>query len=275
MQIYHAENKCGPFTLLSMLNTWRTDRPETNPLSDGENNETGSSLNLMSEIAEEVSSQLHSGIIKASRRALLDEIISNIIAEFVASKKAQRLRKLETANQTFNMCSDGRMVMYSNAKGITDAVTFVLNVNLTLFLSLTLSLQQSEIIGSRKNSVAPGGGTALSDQTCLINETPKESSAKIKSVGGIENFQHTCMVVCRTIFDSCMQVMWNAVFYAPVAEYCSTWRKRKRWSGHPRIMHPAVEQAMLFRDNVEKSEKLIDEPVSCQCCCIELCLFLF
>ncbi|KAJ9690088.1 hypothetical protein PVL29_012642 [Vitis rotundifolia] len=226
--IYHAENKCGPFTLLSMLNTWRTDRPETNPLPDGENNETGSSLNLMSEIAEEVSSQLHSGIIKASRRALLDEIISNIIAEFVASKKAQRLRKLETANQTFNMCSDGRM---------------------------------SEIIGSRKNSVAPGGGTALSDQTCLINETPKESSARIKSVGGIENFQHACMVVCRTIFDSCMQVMWNAVFYTPVAEYCSTWRKRKRWSGHPRIMHPAVEQAMLFRDNVEKSEKLIDEPL--------------
>ena len=127
------------------------------------------------------------------------------------------------------------------------------SVILVLSLSLSLSLQQSEINGSRKKSVAPESGTSFSDQICPINETPKESSARIKSVGGIENFQQACMVVCRTLFDSCMQVMWNGVFYTPVAEYCCTWRKRKRWSG----------QAVLFRDNVEKSEKLIDERVSC------------
>lgn len=45
--------------------------------------------------------------------------------------------------------------------------------------------KMSEFIGSRKNFVAPGSGTALSDQTCLINETPKESSTRIKSIGSM------------------------------------------------------------------------------------------
>lgn len=45
--------------------------------------------------------------------------------------------------------------------------------------------RMSEFIGSRKNFVAPGSGTTLSDQTCIINETPKESSARIKSVGSM------------------------------------------------------------------------------------------
>lgn len=108
-----------------MLNTWRTDQPETITLSNGAINEISSSLNLMSEIVEEVSTQLHSGIIKASRRALLDEIISDIISEFVASRKAQRLCKLEMANQTVNMSSDGRVVMQSNSIGITYVFTFL------------------------------------------------------------------------------------------------------------------------------------------------------
>ena len=38
--IYHAENKCGPFTSLSMLNTWQADRHEINSLSDSKYNET-------------------------------------------------------------------------------------------------------------------------------------------------------------------------------------------------------------------------------------------
>ena len=47
----------------------------------------------------------------------------------------------------------------------------------------------SEIIGSGKNFAALGDGTPLSNQTCLKNETSKESSAGIESVGDVENFQ--------------------------------------------------------------------------------------
>ena len=42
-----------------------------------------------------------------------------------------------------------------------------------------------EFVGNRKNFVAPGSGTALSDQSCLINETRKESSERIKSLGSM------------------------------------------------------------------------------------------
>ncbi|KAL6324870.1 hypothetical protein AAG906_018397 [Vitis piasezkii] len=42
---------------------------------------------------------------------------------------------------------------------------------------------------SGKNFAALGDGTPLSNQTCLIKETSKESSAGIESVGDVENFQ--------------------------------------------------------------------------------------
>lgn len=53
-----------------------------------------------------------------------------------------------------------------------------------------------------------------------------------KSVGGIENFQVSHAAVCRMLFNYCIQVMWNAVFYDTIAEWCSAWRRRKLWSGH-------------------------------------------
>lgn len=60
------------------------------------------------------------------------------------------------------------------------------------------------------------------------------------------------------LFDYCMQVMWNAVFYDTVAEYSSAWRKRKLWSGHPKFEIPAGE----FRNCDQKPETLPDD-VSC------------
>lgn len=39
------------------------------------------------------------------------------------------------------------------------------------------------------------------------------------------------MKFSRKLFDSCMQVIWNAVVYDPVADRLSAWRNRKMWSG--------------------------------------------
>lgn len=61
------------------------------------------------------------------------------------------------------------------------------------------------------------------------------------------------------LFDYCMQVMWNAVFYDTVAKYSSAWRKRKLWSGHTKFEIPAGE----FRNCDQKPETLPDEDVSC------------
>lgn len=104
-------------TLLSAINLWRTNRPETFPASDVKINEAGSSVNFLSEISEELSSQLHAGIMKATRRVLLDEIISNNISEFVSTKKAQRHPNVDLVNQHAKSCfSGGKVVMYTIAK---------------------------------------------------------------------------------------------------------------------------------------------------------------
>lgn len=85
-----------------------------------------------------------------------------------------------------------------------------------------------------------------------------QSSACTKSVGSIENFWGSYTVVCRMIFDYCMQVMWNAVFYDSVAEYSSAWRKRKLWFRRSNITGPASNHA----DCGNKMENVPDEHVS-------------
>lgn len=51
----------------------------------------------------------------------------------------------------------------------------------------------------------------------------------MKSVGSFKNYLEAYAVARRMLYDSCMQVMWNAVFYDVIAECSSVWRKRKRW----------------------------------------------
>lgn len=105
MQIYHIENKFKPVALLSIINASNVGGPETVSTCAAESNETGSLLCFFSEISEGVSSQLHSGIMKAARRVVLDEIIGNIIGEFVTTKKAQRRLKHESVNHCAQSCS--------------------------------------------------------------------------------------------------------------------------------------------------------------------------
>ncbi|KAF3446965.1 hypothetical protein FNV43_RR12145 [Rhamnella rubrinervis] len=200
--IYHADNKCTPFTLLSVVNAWKTDRCETVTMHDAKSKDTCSSRSFVSEISEGVASQLHIGIMKAARRVVLDEIISNIIAEFVTIRKNQKQIKLESLNQAVKTCSlDGIM---------------------------------SEVGGKSKDCAVrfcePAASHNVNDMICT-KYNRMESLAVLKSVGSIENFWGSYAAVCKMLFDYCMEVMWNAVFYDPVAEYASVWRKRKLWSG--------------------------------------------
>lgn len=117
-QIYHAENKFGPFSLLSAINEWRRDDTATNTNSS----ESGSSAGLISEISEIVSCQLHGGIMKAVRKVLLDEIISNLMAEAASSRKVRRHLKLEMVEQM-----SGASNLYVN-KVLSGNVTYLAEV---------------------------------------------------------------------------------------------------------------------------------------------------
>ena len=101
-----------PCTLLSVVNARNVDTPEIVSITDAKTNETDSFTSFISKTSEEVSSQLHLGIIKTARRVVLDEVIGNVIAEFVKEKKALRHLKHESLNQSAKTCSlDGGMVM--------------------------------------------------------------------------------------------------------------------------------------------------------------------
>lgn len=77
----------------------------------------------------------------------------------------------------------------------------------------------------------PASSHFLDDQAC--HEISRPSSMSVKAVGSIENFWWSYSVVRKALFDYCLQVMWNAVFFDTVTEYLFSWRKRKYWS-HPK-----------------------------------------
>jgi len=118
-QIYHAQNKFRPLPLLSIMNAWRLDKPESFSKTDA-NTETGSSPSFMSVISEEVSCQLHSGILKAARRVVLDEIISNVISEFANTKRTEIYHKLDN-QAAISFSANGRMVMLRNSRDFIHA----------------------------------------------------------------------------------------------------------------------------------------------------------
>ncbi|KAL6180759.1 hypothetical protein ACLB2K_047418 [Fragaria x ananassa] len=217
LMIYHVKNKCKPFTLSSVISSWKLDGPETITKFDTKCNQSGSFVSIISEVAEDVSSQLHYGILKSARRVVLDEIISNVIAEFVTTTKAQRL------NQSMKTCS--------------------------------LDAKRSEIDGENP-ALSSEAGASDCVATC-INQVSPEPLPNTKSVGSIQTYWDSYAVVCGMLFNHCMEVMWNAVFYDSVAEYSSAWRRRKLWTGSPFWIPPN-----RCGDRVEKLTVLPHENLS-------------
>uniref|UniRef100_A0A803LG28 GYF domain-containing protein n=1 Tax=Chenopodium quinoa TaxID=63459 RepID=A0A803LG28_CHEQI len=199
-QIRNIDNKCSPFSLLSLINAWGKDSSTVT----ASENET-SSLELISGISEEIVSQLHDGIMKAARRIVLDEIIGNVIVDYVATKKAQKQFK------NGNSREDLRIRLPDFDKGETN-------------------------VGERNNSVSHAASTSCYGDASTSLNSAREiieepcSIQCVKSVGSIENFQGANKAISQALLDYCMQVLWNAVFYEPVANYVHTWRKNKRWS---------------------------------------------
>ena len=106
MQIYHTEDRFCPSKLLSVLNAWKCGHYVAE-------NERELSVTFISEISEVVSSQLHSGIMRATRRVMLDEIINIMISEFVSVKRSQIFLMVESFNQDAKSSREGKLVMHA------------------------------------------------------------------------------------------------------------------------------------------------------------------
>lgn len=96
-QIRDVENKLRPITLASLIGVWRDNCGSENC------DESVSGASFISEVSEELSSQLQSGIIKIARRALLDEIISSTISDFLNAKKRDEHLKSVPASSAANV----------------------------------------------------------------------------------------------------------------------------------------------------------------------------
>lgn len=83
LQIRDGENKLRPITLASIFGVWRVK------CGDANCDESVTGVSFISEVSEELSVHLQSGIIKIARRALLDEIISSVISDFLKAKKSE------------------------------------------------------------------------------------------------------------------------------------------------------------------------------------------
>lgn len=62
-----------------------------------------------------------------------------------------------------------------------------------------------------------------------ITEAHVCSKEHINREASVENLLATYVAACREIYSSCFQVLWNAVFHDPVADYVTAWRKQRRW----------------------------------------------
>ncbi|KAH7848625.1 hypothetical protein Vadar_005300 [Vaccinium darrowii] len=167
---------------------------------------------------------------KAARKVVLDEIIRHIIAECVSVKKAHRHMRLEVVNESTKICLlDSGMSEYCETRKDT--------------VALEIRLSESSDVSNRK---------------CPTDGSRTQSPASMKSIGSYHNFCSAYACVCKLVFDSCMQVLWNAVSYDPIVEYSTSWRKRIRWSS----VSIAVENLHLksFRSEEESSVVELDCP---------------
>ncbi|KAL9267624.1 Histone-lysine N-methyltransferase ATXR7-like protein, partial [Drosera capensis] len=92
------------------------------------------------------------------------------------------------------------------------------------------------------------------------NESAVPAEVK-KSVGSIENFWEANSFICRSLFNNCMEVLWNTVLHDPVADYTISWRRRRRWFGSAKGMEAPVEydkEGQGLQKVAEEQKQLMD-----------------
>lgn len=94
--------------------------------------------------------------------------------------------------------------------------------------------EQSQATSSEENA-STAEATGCKNMLNEGGHSHTESLKYTKSVGSTENFQTCCSAVRRVLYNHCMQIMWNAVFYDTVTTYSSSWRKDKIWFRSPDI----------------------------------------
>ncbi|GAB2291635.1 hypothetical protein Dimus_025890 [Dionaea muscipula] len=320
VMIYDTDNKFSPFTLPSLFNAWRRDGMSTIASSEFSGYKMSSPSKFVPEISEDICTQLHDVILKSARRVLLDEIISSVISEFASLKKSQKKTKTDLAFESARTSVDqgkletiigrtdlaiesartsmdqGKLetIIRRTDVAIESARTSVDQGKLETIIGTTdlaiesgrtsVDQEKLETITGRENACPPTSDSLFYDihrELCTTSEHPPEPSEIKKSVGSIENFWDANLFVCRSLFGHCMQVLWNAVLYDPVAHATISWRRGRRGSDAAKdIVSPAEfddrspaefddrspaefdDRGQVLHDNIEKKKEAMEEEIS-------------
>ncbi|KAK8966099.1 Histone-lysine N-methyltransferase EZ2 [Platanthera guangdongensis] len=217
--IHHVDGKCGPFTLLTLVE--ECCRIQNTPDVYANSDCFGSFSSFISEIVEDISVQLHSVILKAARRIFLDEIISTIIPEFSARRKAMRHLKLESKSK--------------DAKHSTLSKKEPKMVNEKWKASIGSGRPS---VGSRRPSVSSGRPSAsfqVKSEPKMHSITSVDRSADDYPLGTINKFSELLLEVYKTLYYDSMKVLWSCVLFDSVSDYINKWLKRKHWYDPPTL----------------------------------------
>ncbi|KAH0458922.1 hypothetical protein IEQ34_011736 [Dendrobium chrysotoxum] len=194
--IHHIDSKCGPFTLLTLVEEWC--RIQNISEADANGGSSVSFSRFITDISEDLSVQLHSLILKASRRVFLDEIISTIIPEFSASRKSRRHHRIESAGK------DARHSSFAvkELKNMTEKKPYAV-------------------------SGRPSVSLQVKNEQKMPSNTPVDCPTDDLSLGTINNFSELLFEVYKTLYYDSMKVLWSTVLSETVSDYCTKWHKRK------------------------------------------------
>ncbi|KAL5206033.1 hypothetical protein ABZP36_034242 [Zizania latifolia] len=213
--IYHVDSKFGPFTLVSLIDWWSGGTAEH---SESIANDCGSLKALMGDIVDDISHQLHAGIMKSARKVLVDEIFSSVLPEMIACRKTEKQMAAKLKSQsakTDNVSNKKALVL----KGKADATS---------------------TIPKKLNSYA-----VLRDTPVTVQSTASHTFADILSA------------VRWTIHHESIQSIWGGVLHDPVMDYCGAWLKRNNELNLPSTFFPGASDNRNMQDMDEISPKVI------------------
>ncbi|CAM8878666.1 unnamed protein product [Rhodiola kirilowii] len=215
LMVYHIGDKLPPTPLISILNNWRCK----------EGGKEASSLDFISCISEQFCAELHSGVMKTSRRVVLDEIIGTIIADFLNNKKNQRNARPELANKDVqtNTLEQGTecslLVEKNRVSGDCESARALVSND-------TITVEEKNLVSADNE---PVDSSNIFEVAVTVTGSIANTEQRVKPDVSLTNFWETYMAACRTIYSSCFQLMWNAVFHDPIADHMTAWRKQKLW----------------------------------------------
>ncbi|XP_073010874.1 histone-lysine N-methyltransferase ATXR7-like [Typha latifolia] len=229
LMIYHVDNKFGPFTLASLIDEWSRGIMDSSKAANDDS--TSSLFGFISDISEDISFQLHSGIIKAARRLFIDEIISSIIPNFITSKKAVK-NWPEPTVQASKVCH--------------------------------LDVKKRQTMNDRKSCAVRDKVVVSSSVSRELNSSQPADEVIASPLalysGGYAHLAELLLAVRKMFYYDCMKVVWTAVFDKPVTSYCGSWLKRKRWSHVPVSPIPVAFDSQNTQNKDEKEAKVVSEP---------------